>query len=226
MMEWITKTEFSMRVSRSRNHIDDAVSKHVINARATPNGGRRGGYRINWETEASKYLKWDLDARLSNSEAWRPGEKNEPPLMNVTNVDESLRTKEAPEIMPPPPLPENQRVNAAVSDEALGDLLKSNISKDEAERIQKILKARRELLDYKHDRDELIAVGDLVPQFQEIAVIVRKKMQSIPPRVAPLAAACDDHFKIKKMLENEIDTALQSFNLFITKFENGCQKNQ
>lgn len=214
-----------MRVSRARNHIDDAVSKHVIDARATPNGGRRGGYRINWETECPKYLAWDLNARLSNPEAWRPGDKNEPPLMNVTNVDKTLRTKEVPSIQAPPPLPENQRVNAAVSDEALGDLLKSNISKEEAERIQKILKARRELLDYKHDQAELIAVGDLVPQFQEIAVIVRKKMRSIPPRVAPLAAACDDHFKIKKMLENEIDIALQSFNLFVTKFENGRQKN-
>ncbi|MFA5456662.1 MAG: hypothetical protein WC261_03405 [Synergistaceae bacterium] len=220
-MEWITKTEFSMRVSRTRNHVDDAVSKHIIDARATPNGGRRGGYRINWDTEGKKYLAWDLDAHLSNSEAWRPGDESEPPPMNVTNVDDTLCADEPPSIMSPPALPENQRVNAAVSDEALGDLLKSNISKDEAERIQKILKARRELLDYKHDQAELISVSDLVPQFQEIAVIVRKKMQSIPPRVAPLAAACDDHFKIKKMLEDEIDTALRSFNLFVKKLENG-----
>jgi hypothetical protein len=96
-------------------------------------------------------------------------------------------------------------------------LLGKNISSIEADRIRKILKARRELLDYKKEQDLLVDIAEFMPAFQKIGIIVKKSMQAIPPRVSTQYAAMTDHFKIKKHLEKEINIALSSFDEFMKK---------
>ena len=204
-LEYININEFSLRCMVDRRKINLAIKANAIDVfKRGTGGGPRAGYKICWTTESSKFLKWCKEASLSPKTRWTRGTLNETKVNDFENEAEDT-------VAPDEKLPDD------MSEEQMIALLGKNISSIEADRIRKILKARRELLDYKKEQGLLVDITEFMPAFQKIGIIVKKSMKAIPPRVATQYAAMTDHFKIKKHLEKEVDIALSSFDEFMKK---------
>lgn len=207
-LEYINITEFSLRCMVDRRKVNLAIKANAIDVfKRGTGGGPRAGYKICWTTEGPKFLKWCKEACLSPKTRWTRG------TLNETKVNEFEDEKEDTEDTVAP----NEKLPDDMSEEQMIALLGKNISSIEADRIRKILKARRELLDYKKEQGLLVDITEFMPAFQKIGIIVKKSMKAIPPRVSTQYAAMTDHFKIKKHLEKEIDIALSSFDEFMKK---------
>lgn len=211
MAEYINITEFALRC-----HVDGRRVKLAINAKIIDvfergqGGGPKAGYRICWDTEHKKFMKWCGEARLAPKSTWTKG-TIDPIRKNA--VEETTDVEEKDDNTSPPVIGED------ATDEQLMQHLSKNISSIEADRIRKILRARRELLEYKKQEGILVDVSEFKPMFRELAVSMRKGFMAIPPRVSTQYAAITDHFKIKKHLEKELEIALSTMDRFVKKLE-------
>lgn len=207
-LEYININEFSLRCMVDRRKVNLAIKANAIDVfKRGTGGGPRAGYKICWTTESAKFLKWCKEASLSPKTRWTRGTLNETKVNDFENEKEDTEDTVAPD----------EKLPDDMSEEQMIALLGKNISSIEADRIRKILKARRELLDYKKEQGLLVDITEFMPAFQKIGIIVKKSMQAIPPRVSTQYAAMTDHFKIKKHLEKEVNIALSSFDEFMKK---------
>ena len=204
-LEYININEFALRCMVDRRKVNLAIKADAIEVfKRGTGGGPKAGYKICWTTESKKFLKWCKEARLSPKDRWTRGTMNETKVNEFEDDEEDTSSPE-------------EQIPDDMSEEQMIELLGKNISSIEADRIRKILKARRELLDYKKEQGLLVDITEFMPAFQKIGIIVKKSMKAIPPRVSTQYAAMTDHFKIKKHLEKEIDIALSSFDDFMKK---------
>lgn len=83
-------------------------------------------------------------------------------------------------------------------------------SYNEAERLEKVYKAKRQKLEYEKAKGELIDIHEVKNRIASIAARTRDAMQAIPDRIAPEGAAEVDPHRLAVMLRREIDSALEA----------------
>lgn len=234
MAEYVNIAEFSLRCSVHSRKVKLAIDAQSIEVfDRCMGGGPKSGYRICWDSEWKKFMKWCSEARISSKKIWtagvidpervnayvpqgREGSRLDAAARRKANADgEDEETDEAEEGFSYTPVNIDE-------DTSIEDMLKQlghNVSSIEADRVRKIIRARRELLEYQKSERILVNIPEFLPQFLDAAVILRKSMKAIPPRVCTQYAASTDHFKIKKSLEKELDQVLESFDLFLKRLQ-------
>jgi hypothetical protein len=219
LKEFIDAQEFAKRCQIGPGYVRRAIKEGII-IPENPGAARGRGHDIDWNIYWRPFAKWMGGIELLSRGKWSTGKrevvKHEPRTYADTPLqpaNEEVEEQHITDDLPP--------LDETISDEKLMELLGKNISSVEADRVRKIIKARRELLQYKKDEELVVEVASFIPRFTEIATLLRKGIKAIPPRVAPQCAAMTDHFKINKLLESELNGALELFDDFIK----GLQKN-
>lgn len=217
LKEYINVQEFARRCQVGPGYVRRAINEKII-IPENPGAARGRGHDIDWSVYYKPFAKWMGGVELLSRGKWATGKREvvkheartyaDTPTRPVVEEDLSIVSSD-----------DSDNLDESISDEKLMALLGKNISSVEADRVRKIIKARRELLQYKKDEMLVVEVAQFVPRFAEIATLLRKGFKAIPPRVSPQCAAMTDHFKINKLLESELNGALELFDDFIKELQ-------
>ena len=213
--EYVNLTEFALRCHVSEN----VCKKHVNPQKGTIKVAKRfrNGYLIDWEDAHKPFIKAVGEAKLVPKRLWTPGK-----MLDLEAEAEAEKAKEPEQPAAEPGVEEEvKELDPNMPLEELAAMARSNISHEEAKRLRDIVRLKREILDASVAEKTLVDIAALRPLVSEVGVLVRKSLKSIRPRVAAQFASMTDQFAIGRMLDIEIDRALNIFDRFSEKLRKG-----